>query len=95
MQLIYKYTHKGPLRSTIDKFKIPKKSRFLYVGNQYEKLTFWFEVDEYEKELIDYNYVIVETGSSVAYNLKHLGTVLFYKGSYVCHIFKDSDEWEV
>jgi len=92
MHLIYKYIHEGLLYQKTSSFRIPKRSRFLCVDNQYDKLTFWFEVDENDKEMVDFIYTIVETEKPAPYNLKHLGTVLFFEGSYVIHIFQMDNE---
>lgn len=69
--------------------ELPENSKILSVQNQEGRLVLWYMFDEGAK-LETVEFIIATTGNRVElpHTAEYLGTVQFYEGSYVVHVFK-------
>jgi hypothetical protein len=70
--------------------KLPGPNNLVHVGQQRGQIVLWFEVEEVENSLADYdrNFLIVGTGHEIPYGPRHKGTVQI--GEYVWHVYEVS-----
>lgn len=87
MRTIWKYsTGIRELDNTIG-FTMPEGARVLSVGNQYEKLCLWVEVND-SAELESRSFCIRGTGHPfTGYEGKFLGSAIFMDGALVFHVY--------
>ena len=93
-----RHTQKDPLVPAIWKFKIdntlflnkvsmPIEATILSVGEQYDELCIWAQVNP-ELRTEEKEFYCVATGTNVPDDAgRFLGTVLFYNGQYVIHVY--------
>lgn len=77
----------------VQKITLPALSDILSVQEQYGYLSLWALVDPDEKEMIDYDILIFGTGHPIEGSVFEddypwfLGTVQFFNGEQVYHVF--------
>lgn len=72
---------------------LPRSAIVRSVGNQYEKLMIWVEVEDAITEEVEQEFYIVGTGRSLNHipdTAQFLGTVFFSDGRLIFHVYKNN-----
>ncbi len=76
------------LKEAVEIHNLPKGAKFLFVGNQQEKICLWFEVNN-NAELEQRRFEIAGTGNSQMDGKKtYLGSAIFSNGNFVWHVYE-------
>jgi len=85
MKTIWKFKIPQCERSSIE---MPKDAKILAVGNQYEVVCLWAEVDP-KNDTVSRMFRIIGTGHSVPDELlEYIGTVQMTGGNFIWHIYE-------
>lgn len=89
MKTVYKYTINYEEANTAS-FDIPDGARFLSLQVQQGKPVLYFEVESLNWQRKQ-DFLLVETGTTIPYGAKHIGTVMLRDGWYVLHVYWDEN----
>lgn len=82
----------GPWETVVS---LPKGSKILHIGNQFNGICIWVLVDKYVKEFEKVTFTAYGTGFELPDDPgEYLGTVPLQDGIFIWHVFRKKEKYE-